>query len=368
MSLSETAKAALYGGIAAAERMVSGRSLAAKSAASFLLLQHATALGTVIHATPLISALREAVPGCRIAVAASGFGMEVLRNNPGIDYLFETPNPLNDLSGAVRALRARNPLRDGAYVTITTTGNERTRVAMQAVLSGAATRVGFTVAPRLYQAPLVFDSARSQIANNLRIVETLGHATRHFEPQIFFTDEDMAGARKLLADAGVEMERPLAIFITQTSVTQRKSWRAERFQQVAGFLAEQYGMVAVFVGAAAESDAIEKLRSGLSVSSVNVAGKTRLTGLAALMSLAAVGVSLDTGPLHIARAIGLPTVIIAPAWSPPVEWLPVDNPRFRILKNADMPAATPDYIIDEISVEDVTEAVRELLQLCPYRS
>lgn len=369
MSFSETAKAALYNGIAAAERIAGPqRALPIEKASNFLLLQHATALGTVIHATPLIPALREAVPGCRIAVAASGFGVEILRNNPGIDSLFETPSPLRDLNGAVRALRAQNPFRGHPYVTITSSGNERTRVAAQAILAGAATRVGFTVAPRLYQTPLEFDFTRSQIANNLRIVEALGHAARHFEPQIFFTAEDIAGARRLLADAGIDLERLLAIFITQTSVTQRKNWRAERFQRVAAFLAERYGMTAVFVGTAAEAAAIEGLRGGLPIPSVNVAGKTTLTGLAALMSLATVGVSLDTGPMHVARAVGLPTVIIAPAWSPPVEWLPVDDPRFRILKNADMPSATPDYIIDEVSVEDVTGALTDLLQAYPRRT
>jgi len=44
-----------------------------------------------------------------------------------------------------------------------------------------------------------------------------------------------------------------------------------------------------------------------------------------------------------------------------VEWLPVGDPRFRILKNADMPVATPDYIIDEVSVEEVNTALMELM-------
>lgn len=369
MSFSQTAKAALFRSAASLERLVAQpRVVRIEEATNFLLLQYAAALGTAIHATPLIPALREAVPGCRIAVASGGFGLEVLRNNPGIECLLETPSPLRDLKGAVHALRAQNPFRGLPYVTLTSTGNERTRIAAQAIFSGAATRVGFTVAPGLYRVPMSFDYTRSQIANNLRIVEALGHATRHFEPQVFFTAEDVASARKLLAESGADMQRPLAIFITQTSVTQRKSWRGERFQQVADFLAGQYGTMPVFVGTAAESPAIEKLRSGLSAASVNAAGKTKLQELAALMSLAAIGVSLDTGPMHIARAVGLPTAIIAPAWSPPVEWLPVDDPRFRILKNADMPAATPDYIIDEVSVEDVTGALADLLRAYPRRT
>jgi len=338
-----------------------------REASNFLLLQHQSALGTAIHATPLIPALRQAVPGCRIAVAASGFALDVLRYNPGIDHLIETPSPLHDLKGAVRVLRQQNPFAETSYATLTSVGNERTRVAAQAVLSGAAVRVGFTLVPQMYRVPLTFDYTLSQIANNLRIVEALGHPTQHFEPQIFFTDADRTQAQHTLAAGGVQPAQPVAIFITQTSVTQRKSWRAERFQAAATFLAERYGAHIVFVGTAAESAAIDQLRAGLPFPTTNLAGKTKLPLLAALMSLATIGLTLDTGPMHIGRSVGLPMVIIAPAWSPSVEWLPLGDPRFHILKNADIPVATPGYIIDEVSINQVTAALAGLLQRYPKR-
>jgi hypothetical protein len=64
----------------------------------------------------------------------------------------------------------------------------------------------------------------------------------------------------------------------------------------------------------------------------------------------------------------LPMVIIAPAWSPAVEWLPLNNPRARILKNADLPSAPIGYIIDEVSVSEVQQNLRDLLQLYPPRT
>jgi hypothetical protein len=63
--------------------------------------------------------------------------------------------------------------------------------------------------------------------------------------------------------------------------------------------------------------------------------------------------------------VGLPMAIIAPGWSPPLEWLPLNNPRYRILKNADMVVCPPDYVIDEVSVDEVTGALRGLLQEFP---
>jgi ADP-heptose:LPS heptosyltransferase len=195
-------------------------------------------------------------------------------------------------------------------------------------------------------------------------VDALGYSSRAFEPQIFFTEQEKDKAYEILGAAS-RPGQPIAIFITQTSVTQKKSWRPERFRAAADFLVKDFGAHIVFVGTGREAAAIDQLRSGLTYSTTSLAGKTNLSLLAAVMSMATIGLTLDTGPMHIGRAVGLPMVIIAPAWSPPVEWLPLGNPRFRVLKNADMPTATVDYVIDEVSVDEVKVALADLLLCYP---
>ncbi|QHS51671.1 glycosyltransferase family 9 protein [Edaphobacter sp. 12200R-103] len=360
MSLINKLKGTACAGVMALESGI-GRSTRFHEIENFIVFQHAPALGTVIHTTPLFSALKCAVPAARITVVASGFSVEALRNNPNIENLVVTPNPISDLKSSVQLLRRQFPFRNQKFATLFPLGNERMRVTLQAVLSGASSRVGFAVQPALYRIPLEFDKARSQIANNLRIAEALGHAAPHVEPRIFFSEQDEGFALELLAGSGVNLSKPVAVFVTQTSVTQRKSWRPERFRKAAAYLKDRHDAQIIFIGTTAESKAIEELRSGLSFATVNLAGQTNLPQLTALMSLCTVGLTLDTGPLHIGRAAGLPMVVIAPAWSPPIEWLPVNNERFRIFKNADLPTAPPDYIIDEVSVDDVTSALEDLL-------
>jgi ADP-heptose:LPS heptosyltransferase len=332
---------------------------------NFLVIEHATALGTVVHATPLIPALRAAVPDCRIAVMGSGFALEVFRNHPGIEALIETPSPLRDWRGAGKTLRRENPFRGEDFVILTPVGNERTKIAMQTLFAAASARVGFTQVPSLYRAGFEFDSSKSQIENNLSIVSALGHPVRHFEPEMFFSAADVEWARQMLAESGVKDGQMVAAFVTQTSVTQRKSWRKERFQTAAEFLIERYGAHIVFLGTAAEAAAIEDLRSGVPHATSSFAGKTNLLQMAALLSLCDVGLTLDTGTMHVGRTVGLPMAIIAPAWSPPLEWLPLNNPRYRILKNAEMVGCPPDYIIDEVSVDEVIGALQELVKEFP---
>jgi ADP-heptose:LPS heptosyltransferase len=368
LSLKRFIKGTGFSAIAAVERGFRAGDSAARELSSFrnfLLLQHARALGTVVHATPLIPALREAMPDARIAVAASGFALEVLRNNPGIERLIETPSPLADWRGAAQVLRRENPFRGGDFVILTPVGNDRTKIGLQTLFVGAGARVGFTQVPSLYRAAFEFDYAKSQIENNLAIVGALGHPVRHFEPQIFFDAADLEWAGRALTESGAQAGQTVAAFVTQTSVTQRKSWRKERFQAAAKFLIERYGAHIVFFGTEPEAAAIDDLRKGIAGATSSFAGKTNLLQMAALLSLCDVGLTLDTGTLHVGRTVGLPMAIVAPAWSPPLEWLPLNNPRYRILKNAEMEVCPPDYIIDEVSVDEVIEALQGLLREFP---
>ena len=318
------------------------------------------------------------LPGSRIVAGASGFGLGVLQGNPGLERMFAMPSPFEDLPGAVRTLRAERVFGGEPYAVLQTTGNGRSRVTLAAMLGGGHIRVGFSIHPEFSAAPLVFDPQQSQIANNLQILAALGHGEAFAgalgrdpalaEPRVYPSAEDFERARTLLREAGIALDRPLAVFITQTSPTQRKSWRPERFRSAGEMLSREYGAQIVFGGTAAEAPAIERLRSGMRATTANMAGKTSLLQMSALFGLADVALTLDTGPMHLARAMRLPMVVIAPAWSPPLEWLPLGNPRARILKNLDLPTAPEGYVIDEVSTEEAEQALRELLALYPSGS
>ena len=362
--MSGTVTRAAFSMLARASRTLHGRADELRSLKQFVLLQYAPALGSVVHATPLISALRTAVPDARIIVCASGFAREIYRGNPAVDKLVETPSPTEHLLSAAAAIRQGLPR--GRFATLTTVSNERVAVGLAAVLAGARNLVGFTLGQELYRTALPYDAGMSQIGNNLRIVQALGHFVEEplppFEPQVFFSVDDLEYANSLLRRFD-KAKRPAAVLVTQTSVTQRKSWRPERFVAVAAALRERYGMNVLLVGAGSERESVARLVQQIGAGVQSVAGETSLPQLAALLSLCRVGVTLDTGTMHLGRAVGLKMVVIAPAWSPPLEWLPLNDPRFIILKHADMlPQQMPaDYIIDEVSVDDVLKSLATLL-------
>ncbi len=202
-------KSASISALAALERAFTHKQPTLSGLRNFVLLQYPLALGTAIHATPLLAALRAVLPDAHIAAAASGFALEILRGNPNLDRLVETPSPITDMRGAVRALRAAKFFPGKPFAALQTTGNERSRVAIAALRSGMHTRVGFTVAPELSAAPLVYDPRISQIANNLRLIEALGHGKtllqrlqshpNLLEPRVYPSPQDVATARSAAA-------------------------------------------------------------------------------------------------------------------------------------------------------------------------
>ena len=300
-------------------------------------------------------------------LAGSGFGVSVFRDHPELERVIDTPSPYDDLLAAVRALRRESLFGREPYIVLTSNGSQRTRVALQALLSGGRVLVGFTEMPHLYRRSLRFDAAQSQIRNNLRVVEALNHhlPRQAYEPEVYFTRNDYDRAQLLLEHDGIDFGRPLAIFATQTSVTQRKGWRIERFRAAAEWLVREWNAQIIFVGAASEARAVDALREPLAFSTVNLAGKTSVAELCAVLSLGDIGLTLDTGTLHLGRAVGLPMVVIAPAWSPPHEWLPLGDLRFEVLKQRDLDIAPEGYVIDEVSITDVQAAMSRLLKRFP---
>jgi ADP-heptose:LPS heptosyltransferase len=194
----------------------------------------------------------------------------------------------------------------------------------------------------------------------------LGHPVPEgLEPRIYFTQEDLEHARGLLSVSAALDHKPLAVLVTQTSPTQRKKWREERFVESAHWLSERHDCRIVLVGTAGESAAIEQTRQRIGGDCISLAGATTIPVLAAALALTDVCLTLDSGIFHVARSEALPSCVIAPAWSPVYEWLPIGNPRFRILKNLDLPVAPADYIIDEVSVAEVCATLDALLETSP---
>jgi len=158
---------------------------------------------------------------------------------------------------------------------------------------------------------------------------------------------------------------PLLVMVTQTSGGQRTGWHRERFIEVIRHAHEELGCAVVYVGTGPEAAAVEALREASGGIGTSLAGKTSPTELAAVLAMSDYVVSLDTGTMHVGRAVGVPMVVLGPAWQKPTEWMPLGIPQIRILRGEDRDDVPAGYQLDEVAADDVIAALSSLVQEYP---
>jgi ADP-heptose:LPS heptosyltransferase len=336
-----------------------------EDAQSILILEYMLPLGCCVHLTPLYEAIRASRPDAVITVATRGLGLAVLRHNPTVNQLISTPNPLRDVRGAAKTLSfalAASKLRPDCLIT--GASDQRTRIGLMGALAIGGWRVGFTQSPALYHRPMRVDRSISLIENNLRLATLLGCEGIHREPRVCFSRKDALHSKELVREVNPD-GRPLVAIVTQTSGGQRTGWLRDRFVQVIEHARHDLGCAVVYVGTAAEEAAIEDIRAAAGGVGKSVAGRTSVTELAALMAMSDYVVSLDTGTMHVARAVGVPMVVLGPSWQKPVEWMPQGLSHVRILRGQDQETIPNDYQLDEIEARDVIFALNDLFASYP---
>jgi ADP-heptose:LPS heptosyltransferase len=345
---------------------------AASSAPRFLFLQYERPLGAAIMATPVFEAIKKSLPQSQIVVACGPMAHQLLAHNPHVDALIQTRDPADNIWRAIWDFFWRVSVRAGRFdFVMTDSSNQRTRIALLAVLARAGHRVGFTLAKRLYDTPIAYDLNRGVLANNLRLPPQLGLPDEPCEPKFYFSKDDAIAATHFLREHGLDGETPIVCFATQYSkgYPQKRGWRAARFAELADRLVRDHACRVVFVGAPSESSAIEDIRGRMRLSNASVAAVHSAPLLAAVLAQCDLLVTLDSGSLHVARAVGLPAVVIARPWQPSYEWLPVGLDNYAILMKPDVvercrldPSFDASETIDEISTDEVAAAVVAMLR------
>jgi ADP-heptose:LPS heptosyltransferase len=280
-----------------------------------LVLEYMLPLGCVVNMTPVFEAIKRARPRDRpeieVTVATRGPGLQVLRHSPFVDHVIETPDPTTALRAAVRGLRKELHCRAiRPDCILTGASDQRTRIALMGMFGSTGWRGGYTVNPVVYHKPLAYDYGLSVIGNNLRIAKLIGCEREVTRPAVFFSEADAASANSLLRAAN-PWGRPVVAMVTQTSGGQSTSWHDARFATVIRS-ATAIGCAVAYVGTSRDAAAISALRQAAGGTGTSLAGMTTVSELAAVLAMSDFVVTLDTGTMHVGRAVGVPMVVLAP--------------------------------------------------------
>ena len=270
----------------------------------------ANALGDFIMTLPALDALRAAYPAARITLLGRSWHEEFLRGRPSpIDDVYAMPHGAlgDEADGLVADLHARvvRDLRAVAFdVAVQLHGGGRNSNRLLAQIGARVTAGARTADAPILDRNIHYETLQSDLVRCLEIVALVGASAVTLDPALAVTDADLAES----VDVVSADERPIVVVHPGASDTRRR-WQPERFAAVADELAAA-GARVVLTGNAAEREVVASVVRAMRCSAEDVAGRLSLSGLTGLLARADLLVGNDTGPRHLAAAVGTETVAI----------------------------------------------------------
>jgi ADP-heptose:LPS heptosyltransferase len=267
-------------------------------------------VGDFVFTLPALHALRRAYPDAALALVGKGWQAEFLRARPGpVDRVLVMPaypgvgtraDAPTDLQGEQFLAQMRH---EGFDLAVQLFGGGR---YSNPFVNAFGARVA--IGARAADAPPLDRWVRYAVPNNrrlalLEVAALAGALPPPLQQELAVTDADRRQAADVLAACA---GRPLAL-LQPGSTDPRRCWPPERFAAVGDALAEAGAVVAVN-GVAAEAALVRAVVGNMRRPAFDLTGRLSLTGLCGLLAGAALMVSNDTGPLHLALAIGTPCV------------------------------------------------------------
>ena len=275
----------------------------------------ANALGDFVVTLPALESLRAAYPDAELTLLGKEWHRDFLAGRPGpVDRVVALP-PVRGVSAADRADAPPGP-SDGFLAAMRAA---RFDLALQLHGGGRFSNpfvrsLGARITAGLRDRdaePLDrwthFTHYQPEVPRFLEAVALVGARPVTIQPRIAVTAADLAEAARELPPDGSE-GRPL-VAVHAGASDPRRRWPADRFALVADAVAA-VGARVVLTGSDAERALVGRVAAAMRRPAVTLAGKLSLAGLAGLLSRCALVVGSDTGPLHLARAVGTPTVAV----------------------------------------------------------
>lgn len=266
-----------------------------------------SAIGDVLHGVPAAVAIKRAFPETRIGWAVEGRAADVLAGHPAIDHVFRLPRGWLESPRAVLAVRGQlQSFRPD--VTLDLQGLLKSGVASW--LSGAPRRIG-PARPDAREGSWLAATERVPLRathvvdRHCELLAPLGIAAAPAEFTMPPWPVSRLRMHQWLAAQRLP-QRPL--IINPGAGWKSKLWPLDRFAATARGLRRLHGQPVIVVwGGDAERTAAERIVADAAGGAI-MAPATSLQDLGELARLAAVFISSDTGPLHLAAAVGTPCV------------------------------------------------------------
>ena len=267
-----------------------------------ILLIRLSSLGDVVLTTPAIRAVRAHFPDAYIAMLVAKQSAEVLRENPHLDEIITFDRLAKDKDTG-EMLRIIRRLRERKFTrAIDLQRKFRTEILMYC--SGAAERVG---KGRLCTVRVQEQGNKHATGHYFDLLHAIGIPAEDQRLELFLAESERADAATRLDTAGVS-DVGLKVGFFPGAGWKLREWMPERFAAIGDKLVERFNADVLIFGGQKETELVQTVANLMKAPAVPFAGDLQIRQLAACIEKCDLFLTNDTGPMHIAAAVGTPTV------------------------------------------------------------
>jgi ADP-heptose:LPS heptosyltransferase len=290
-------------------------------------------LGDMLCVVPALRALRSAAPQAQITLVGLPWAQSFVRRFAKyIDELLVFPGfpgfPEREMELAAMPQFIEKAQRSGFDLALQMHGSGKLSNSVAMLLSAKHT-VGFYEPGNYCPDParfIAWDEREHEVLRYLRLMQSLGIAPQGeaLEFPLFEADyQALQGCHDRLPPPGSY------VCVHPGARLPSRRWLPQRFAEVADRLADN-GLHVILTGSADEREIVQAVMQSMRAPAIDLAGKTDLGALAALIAQARMVVCNDTGISHVAAAVATPSVIVC-CGSDPVRWAPLDTERHAVV-------------------------------------
>ncbi|OHA91896.1 MAG: hypothetical protein A3J09_00080 [Candidatus Zambryskibacteria bacterium RIFCSPLOWO2_02_FULL_51_21] len=307
--------------------------------------------GDMICTTPVFRAIKEAYPDSKVYVVGKAINREVLRNNPDVeDFIVWKEKPFETIK-EIRKLRcdfgaSTGPNFVGLAILFLSGVKSIAAAEIKEGSSPLETRPYKILRNVAHVVPHIITAYPPK--EYLKLLRPIGITSTDTTKHVYYSLEAKKSAEEKILTSPIG-NRKFAIVVPGAG-HYAKRWLPERFASVARHVASTYMPVAVIGGERDREDVAEMMKNVNHPDIVNFAEALSIDELKTFISLSSLFVSLDTGPLFIAEAFGVPTVCIIG----PVDGVqPPRGPKnILIFPRRDRPAALAMFNTIRFDIEE----------------
>jgi lipopolysaccharide heptosyltransferase I len=338
-----------------------------------ILIVKLSAIGDVIHAIPSLAALRRLYPEANITWAIEDESSDLISNHPYLDRVLVShrkqwikdlkegriKKPLKEIRAFIKGLRMQHydlvidmhGLMKSAVVVLLSSGKRKLGYDSMQELSGL-----------FLNEKISEDMSKHAVDRYLDFLRYLGADIKDPEFLIPISEENKNRVKDLLQRNNIDNNGRF-VAVSPLALWDTKLWADGKFAGLCDRIIEELGASIVFTGS--DRRKLEHVQSLMKTPSVNLGGQTTLRDLGYLYQLSSLLITTDSGPMHLAAAVGTPVIALFGP-TDPSRTGPYGKGHVVIRKDL---SCSPCFLkkcdsmecMDGITIEEVFHAVREKL-------